>query len=115
MKACSSPPTILLTGCVGTPEGIASCEKLRQRPVPAGEIARRTIPKKGLTTRPATYSMRDGIKVINRGYKTEKRNEPVRRQGLCRDARHGYLKVSFGPFYGSHVVFDLTRPTRVPW
>ncbi|MFB9243429.1 lipocalin family protein [Massilia antarctica] len=107
----------LLAGCVSKPDGVvpvASFDSARY----LGkwyEIARMDHSfERGLSRVTADYSMRDdgGIKVVNRGYNTEKAEwkESVGKAYFVGKPDVGYLKVSFfGPFYGSYIVFDLDR------
>lgn len=76
--------------------------------------------EKGLEQVTANYSLeKDGsIKVVNRGYKTEKKEwkeaigkakfvDPANADG----SRTGRLKVSFfGPFYGAYNIIELDKP-----
>jgi apolipoprotein D and lipocalin family protein len=121
MKALLIALTMLLAGCVGTPEGITPVKNFDSAKYLGKwyEVARFDHSfEKGLDNVSATYSMRDdgGIKVINRGYKTEKKewSQSEGKAYFVETPDTGYLKVSFfGPFYGSYVVFDLDPAYQV--
>jgi len=76
--------------------------------------------EKGLEQVTANYSLNEdgSIKVINRGYHTEKKEwSEVTGKALFLDppnpdgSRTGRLKVSFfGPFYGSYNIIELDKP-----
>ena len=108
---------LLLTGCVGLPDGVTPIENF-QRERYLGkwyEIARLDHSfERDLSSVSAEYSLRKdgGVRVINRGYSVK--------EGKWKDAEgkayfvarpdHGFLKVSFfGPFYGSYVIIDLDQ------
>ena len=64
----------------------------------------------------ATYSKREdgGIKVLNRGYITDKEkwSEAEGKAYFVEGEDVGFLKVSFfGPFYGSYIVLDTDYKT----
>lgn len=115
MKKLASTLLLLLTGCVGIPQGVTPVDnfKLESYLGTWYEIARLDHSfERGLTRVSAEYSRRDdgGVSVVNRGY--------VEQTGAWKQIKgkayfvlrpdQGYLKVSFfGPFYGSYVVFDL--------
>lgn len=106
---------IILTGCVGKPDGIEPVQNFElQRYLGTWyEIARLDHSfERGLSRVTAEYSMREdgGIRVINRGYSREndRWEEAEGRAYFVEDSNTGYLKVSFfGPFYGAYIVFEL--------
>ena len=106
---------LLLTGCLGTPDNIkpVSNFKLEKYLGTWYEIARfNFIHEEGLNQVTAIYSLRsaDEVKVVNRGYETEKsRWKESEGKAFFVDGKDkGYLKVSFfWPFYSSYVVFDV--------
>ncbi len=112
-------PTILLaaflTACTGLPEGIEPVTPFDQARYLGTwyEIARLDHPfERGMDNVTATYSLNDdgSIRVMNRGYQTEKNEweEAEGRAVFVADKNTGHLKVSFfGPFYGTYVVFEL--------
>lgn len=70
--------------------------------------------ERGLDQVTADYSLREdgGVKVINRGFSSEKNewNEAEGKAYFVADKNKGHLKVSFfGPFYGAYVVFVLDK------
>jgi len=107
--------TFLLVGCLGTPANIkpVSNFKLEKYLGTWYEIARFDfIHEEGLNQVTAIYSLRsaDEVKVVNRGYDTEKsRWKESEGKAFFVDGKDkGYLKVSFfWPFYSSYVVFDV--------
>ncbi len=108
---------ILLTGCVGIPEGITPVDnfKLDKYLGTWYEIARLNHSfEEGLTRVTANYELMEdgGVRVINSGYSAVS-NKWKQAQGkayFVRGSDQGYLKVSFfGPFYGAYIVFDLDR------
>ena len=106
---------LVLAGCVGRPEGIAPVTQFDSTKYLGKwyEIARMDHSfERGMNNVSADYSMRDdgGIKVINRGYKTDKKqwSQSEGKAYFVDTPDIAHLKVSFfGPFYGSYVVFDL--------
>lgn len=108
---------LLLTGCLGMPEGVAPVQgfALDRYLGKWYEIARLDHRfERGLENITAEYSLRDdgGVRVLNRGYSAdEKKWKEARGKAYFVDKTdEGYLKVSFfGPFYGSYVVFELDR------
>ena len=106
---------IVLSGCTGIPQGITPITEFRVNDYLGAwyEIARLDHSfERGLDRVSAEYSARDdgGIKVVNRGYSTEKQEwkEAVGKAFFVRSEREGYLKVSFfGPFYGSYIIFYI--------
>ncbi|MBU5636716.1 lipocalin family protein [Geomonas sp. Red69] len=117
MKKLSLLLTVLLTGCVGIPEGVKPVDNFDvQRYLGKWyEIARLDHSfERGLTHVSAEYALREdgGLKVINRGYsaKDNKSKEAIGKAYFVEDPTKGYLKVSFfGPFYGSYVIIDLDK------
>ena len=107
--------TFLLVGCLGTPEGIKPVTNFKAEKFLGTwyEIARLDyIHERGLNQVTATYSLRsaDELKVVNRGYQTEKSRwrENEGKAFFVEGKDKGYLKVSFWwPFYSSYVVFDI--------
>lgn len=109
-----------LNSCVSLPEGIEPVAHFKKEKYLGKwyEIARLDHRfERGLSNVSAEYSVRKdgGIKVLNKGFKTEK--------GTWSDAEGkaffverddtGYLKVSFfGPFYGAYIVFHLDDDYR---
>ena len=115
MKLLSVLTFLLLTGCVGIPEGVEPVGnfKLERYLGKWYEIARLDHSfERGLSRVTANYSMREdgGVKVINRGYSAEKNRwkEAEGKAYFVKNSDLGYLKVSFfGPFYGAYIVFEL--------
>jgi apolipoprotein D and lipocalin family protein len=110
-------PALLLTACLGMPEGVQPVENFEaQRYLGRWyEIARLDHSfERDLVNVTAEYSRReDGAVVVrNRGFDSED-GEWDDIEGVARfveGENRAYLKVSFfGPFYGSYVVFDLDR------
>lgn len=108
-------PLLLLTGCLGMPEGVRPIGdfELDRYLGTWYEIARLDHPfERGLTRVTAEYSMRadGGVRVVNRGYEASSGQwkEADGKAYFVEGENLGYLKVSFfGPFYGSYVVFEL--------
>lgn len=106
---------VLLTGCLGTPEGVVAVDNFdKQRYLGRWyEVARLDHSfERGLTNVTADYSLREdgGIRVINRGFSEEdgEWQEAEGRAYFVGDEQTAQLKVSFfGPFYGSYIVFEL--------
>lgn len=108
---------VALVGCsnTGIPEGLEAVEgfELERYLGQWHEIARLDHPfERGLERVTATYSLRDdgGIRVINRGYDTQKGewDEAEGRAYFVEDESVGRLKVSFfGPFYGGYNILAL--------
>ncbi len=106
---------VLLTGCLGFPEGVKPVEpfEINRYLGKWYEIARLDHSfERGLSNVSAEYSLREegGVKVINRGYSKEDRewSEAIGKAFFVEGNDKGYLKVSFfGPFYGSYAVFEL--------
>ncbi len=106
---------VLLSGCVGIPDGIAPVKDFQAERYLGTwyEIARLDHSfERGMQHVTADYSLREdgGIKVINRGFKQAKQEwaEAEGKAYFVEDSQTGYLKVSFfGPFYGAYIVFDL--------
>lgn len=107
----------LLTGCLGTPEGVKPVEQFNLDRYLGKwyEIARLDHSfERGLERVTAEYSLRKdgGVKVVNRGYsvKDSKWKQAEGKAYFVRGPGQGYLKVSFfGPFYGSYIVFELDQ------
>ena len=106
---------VLLSGCVGIPEGIQPVNNFEVDSYLGKwyEIARLDHSfERGLDNVSAEYVLREegGIKVINRGFDV-KRNQWKEAEGkafFVGDNKMAHLKVSFfGPFYGSYIVFEL--------
>ncbi|MFD2231312.1 lipocalin family protein [Alkalimarinus sediminis] len=106
---------LLLSGCVGVPEGITPITNFNIDRY-AGtwyEIARLDHSfERDMEQVSAEYSMREdgGVKVINRGFDTKAQEwkEAEGKAYFVEDQDTGHLKVSFfGPFYGSYIVFEL--------
>jgi len=108
---------LLLWGCTGLPDGVTPVQgfELERYLGTWYEIARLDHPfERDLAQVTAVYSMRPdgGVRVVNRGYSTRdgEWREAEGRAYFVRDAREGYLKVSFfGPFFGTYVVFGLDK------
>lgn len=106
---------LLLTGCVGIPDGIKPIQDFTiQRYLGKWyEIARLDHSfERNLHYVTAEYSLRSdgGVKVLNRGFNTVSKtwNEAEGKAYFVADPDKGHLKVSFfGPFYGSYLIFDL--------
>lgn len=109
--------TLTLTACTGVPEGItpvSGFEKSRYLGT-WYEIARLDHSfERGLDQVTATYTERDdgGIKVINRGYHTQKDSWETAegKAFFVGESDIAHLKVSFfGPFYASYVIAALDK------
>jgi len=106
---------LLLTGCVGMPEGVTPVKNFQLERYLGKwyEIARLDHSfERGLSQISAEYSLNpDGsVKVINRGYsdKDKKWKEAVGKALFVKSPDQGFLKVSFfGPFYGSYIILEL--------
>jgi len=115
LKKISAVAIMLLTGCVGIPEGVKPVENfdLDRYLGRWYEIARLDHSfERGLNQVTAEYSLReDGlVQVINRGYDKEQDRwkEAEGKARFVRQPDQGFLKVSFfGPFDGSYIIFDL--------
>jgi len=116
-KALLVLTTLLLSGCLGMPDGVAPVKdfELERYLGKWYEIARLDHSfERGLERVTAEYSMRKdgGVTVLNRGYSTnnKKWKEATGKAYFVNKSTEGYLKVSFfGPFYGSYVVFALDK------
>jgi len=110
-------PSLLLTGCLGMPDGVRPVEDFEVNRYLGKwyEIARLDHSfERGLSNVSAEYSLRGdgGVKVVNRGFSLADNqwDEAVGKAYFVDSENLGYLKVSFfGPFYGSYVVFDLDQ------
>jgi len=109
--------SVLLTGCMGIPEGVAPIENFEASRYLGKwyEIARLDHSfERGLSNVSAEYSIRKdgGIRVLNQGF-SKKDNEWSEAEGkayFVNDEHQGHLKVSFfGPFYSSYVIFELEK------
>jgi apolipoprotein D and lipocalin family protein len=108
---------VLLTGCVGLPEGVTPIENFQLECYLGKwyEIARLDHSfERGLSSVSAEYSLRKegGVRVINRGYsaKEGKWKEAEGKAYFANRPDQGFLKVSFfGPFYGSYIIIDLDQ------
>ena len=117
IRRLSSVLALLLTGCVGIPDGVKPVDHFDVKKYLGKwyEIARLDHSfERGMTRVTAEYSLRDdgGVQVVNRGYlaKGNAWKEAVGKAYFVRGPDQGFLKVSFfGPFYGAYVVFDLDR------
>ena len=106
---------LLLTGCVGLPEGVRPVENFHLERYLGRwyEIARLDHGfERGLTRVTADYSLLEdgGVRVVNRGFDAANNTwkEAAGKAFFVRSPDTGYLKVSFfGPFYGSYVIIDL--------
>jgi len=106
---------VMLSGCVGIPEGIQPVNNFEVDRYLGKwyEIARLDHSfERGLNSVSAEYLVREdkGIKVINRGFDSIKKEwqEAEGKAFFVDDNEMAYLKVSFfGPFYGSYIVFEL--------
>lgn len=115
MKKCVWLLVVLLSGCVGMPEGVRPVENfvLDRYLGRWYEIARLDHSfEKGLTQVTADYSVREdgSVRVLNRGYSPETQTwqEAEGKADFVDRPDQGYLKVSFfGPFYGAYIVFEL--------
>lgn len=117
MKHVVALMSLLFSGCVGIPENISPIDNFNVERYLGKwyEIARLDHSfERGLTHTTAEYSMRDdgGVRVLNRGYNTEKQQwkEAEGKAFFVEASNKGYLKVSFfGPFYGSYIIYDLDQ------
>jgi apolipoprotein D and lipocalin family protein len=115
MKMTAVLLVLLLTGCVGIPDGVKPVENfvLERYLGQWYEIARLDHPfERGLSRVTAQYSLSEGggVTVVNRGYSSGDKawKQAQGRAFFVERPDLGYLKVSFfGPFYGSYVVFEL--------
>ena len=115
MKTILISLALLLTGCVGLPEGVKPVDhfNLDRYLGKWYEIARLDHSfERGLSKVSASYSLRDdgGIRVINRGYdaKKQKWKDAEGKAYFVNGADQGFLKVSFfGPFYGAYIVVEF--------
>jgi apolipoprotein D and lipocalin family protein len=106
---------LILSGCVGIPEGIRPVEnfQLDRYLGQWHEIARLDHSfERGLSKITADYSLREdgGINVVNRGFSAKNNawQEALGKAYFVNNTDEGHLKVSFfGPFYGSYIVFEL--------
>ncbi len=105
----------LISGCTGVPDGVTPVSDLDLERYLGKwyEIARLDHSfERGLSHVTATYSKREdgGIKVINRGYDSQKKEwkEAVGKAYAVAETTIGRLKVSFfGPFYGGYNILAL--------
>jgi apolipoprotein D and lipocalin family protein len=117
MKKLLAFITLLVTGCVGMPDGVKPVEHFNLENYLGKwyEIARLDHSfERGLSRVTAEYSMREdgGVRVINRGYSAEQQTwkEAEGRAYFVGSPDQGFLKVSFfGPFYGSYIIFALDQ------
>lgn len=108
---------LLLSGCVGIPDGITPVDNFDVERYSGTwyEIARLDHSfERDMEQVSAEYSVRSdgGIKVLNRGYDTDSQewNEAEGKAYFVDSENVGHLKVSFfGPFYGSYIVFELDK------
>jgi apolipoprotein D and lipocalin family protein len=115
MKKALMSFALLLTGCVGLPEGVQPVDRFNSDRYLGTwyEVARLDHSfERGLSRVSATYSLREdgGIRVLNRGYNAQKQQwkEAEGKAYFVDGKDRGYLKVSFfGPFYGAYVVAEL--------
>lgn len=115
MKHIVTVLCLLLSGCVGLPDNVKPVTNFNlERYLGTWyEIARLDHSfERGLTRVTATYTLRSdgGVKVVNRGYSTDKKQwkEAIGKAYFVKSPNLGYLKVSFfGPFYGAYIVFEL--------
>ena len=115
MKTILISLALLLTGCVGLPEGVKPVDhfNLDRYLGKWYEIARLDHSfERGLSKVSASYSLRDdgGIRVINRGYdaKKQKWKDAEGKAYFVNGADQGFLKVSFfGPIYGAYIVVEF--------
>jgi apolipoprotein D and lipocalin family protein len=106
---------LLLTACMGVPDGVKPVEnfELEQYLGTWYEIARLDHSfERGLDSVTANYTVREdgGVKVINRGFDTDKDewDEAEGKAFFVGASDVGQLKVSFfGPFYGSYNIIAL--------
>ena len=108
---------LLLTGCLGVPEGLTVIDnfELSRYLGKWYEIARLDHSfERGLEQISAEYSMNaDGsVKVINSGFKIEtgELDQAEGKAHFIDSPQKGSLKVSFfGPFYGSYNIIELDK------
>ena len=108
---------MLVSACTGIPEGVSPVTgfDLNRYLGTWYEIARLDHSfERGLQQVTADYSMREdgGVRVINRGYDTEKQawQQAEGKAYFIGDNDVGRLKVScFGPFYGAYNIMELDR------
>ncbi|MCH9813847.1 MAG: lipocalin family protein [Epsilonproteobacteria bacterium] len=106
---------IFFSGCMGIPKDVKPIENFTLSKYLGTwyEVARLDHSfERGLNQVTATYSLRQdgGVKVINRGYHTQKTRwqEAEGKAYFVKSPDIGYLKVSFfGPFYGSYIILAL--------
>ncbi len=106
---------MLVSACTGVPEGVSPVTgfDLKRYLGTWYEIARLDHSfERGLQQVTADYSMREdgGVRVINRGYDTEKQawQQAEGKAYFIGDSDVGRLKVSFfGPFYGAYNIMEL--------
>ena len=116
-KAFLALTTLLLTGCLGMPDGVMPVKdfELNRYLGKWYEIARLDHSfERGLENVTAEYAMRKdgGVSVLNRGYSPDNKKwkEASGKAYFVDKPSVGYLKVSFfGPFYGSYLVFELDK------
>ena len=109
--------TLLLSACVGVPEGLALVQgfELERYLGRWYEIARLDHSfERGLEQVTAEYSLREdgGVKVINRGYNPaeDEWDEAEGKAYFVGEPDVGQLKVSFfGPFYGGYNIIALDK------
>lgn len=109
--------SLLLTGCLGMPEGVTPVKdfELDRYLGKWYEIARLDHSfERGLENVTAEYALRQdgGVSVLNQGYSPDKKKwkDARGKAYFVEKPNEGYLKVSFfGPFYGSYVVFELDK------
>ena len=109
--------TVLLSACVGVPEGLQPIQgfELERYLGRWYEIARLDHSfERGLERVTATYSLRDdgGVKVLNRGYNPAETEwgEAEGKAYYVGEPDVGQLKVSFfGPFYGGYNIIALDK------
>lgn len=107
----------LLSACLDAPEGteVVTGFELDRYLGTWYEIARFDHRfERGMTNITANYSLRDdgGVKVLNRGYKTEKGawDDAEGKAYFVGEPDVGQLKVSFfGPFYGGYNILELDQ------
>lgn len=117
LKKLTAVITLLMTGCVSTPDGVKPVEPfdIDRYLGRWHEIARLDHSfERGLSEVTADYSLRDDglVRVINRGYDKEQERwkEAEGKARFVQESTQGFLKVSFfGPFYGSYIIFELDQ------
>lgn len=108
---------LILSGCVGIPEGVkpVSNFELNKYLGKWYEVARLDHSfERGLNQVSAEYNLRKdgGVSVRNRGFSSDNNewNEASGKAYFVNKPNEGYLKVSFfGPFYGSYIIFWLDK------